>query len=141
MYKCRVCMCVSFCNPSSGYRRDQAALYRACRMYLLLRCLYRPTLFLELSHQRGHISCGIFTESDFETENYLHQIRHRKLLNLFTFQWSHYVPPGLTLKRDTASSALTLVCGVILVTRIYLHTRYCLICCYNGNAECLSGKN
>jgi len=105
IYKCRFCRCVSFCEPSSGY--DQAALYRACRMYLLLRCLCRPTLFMELSHQCGHISCCMFTKSDFSIENYLYQIRHRKLLNPFTFQWSHYVPPGLALKRDTASSALT----------------------------------
>jgi len=62
----------------------------------------------------------MFTESDFAIENYLHQIRHRKLPNPFTFQWSHYVPPGLTLNTDTASSALTLVvCGVILVTGIF----------------------
>ena len=87
IHKCRVCRCVSFCEPSSGCRRDQAVptLCRACRMYLLLRYLYRPTLFLELSHQRGHISCCMFTESDFAIEKYLHKILHRKLLNHFTF--------------------------------------------------------
>jgi len=139
IYKCRVCRCVNFCEPSSGYRRDQAVLtlYRACRMHLLLHYLCRPTLFLELSHQGGHISCCMFTESDFAVENYLHQIRHRKLLNPFTFQWSHYVPPVLIL-RDTSSSALNLVVfGMILVTSIYLHTRFYLMCCYNENAECL----
>jgi hypothetical protein len=136
IYKCRVCRCVSFCEPSNGYRRDEAVptVYRACRMYLLLRYLYRPALFLELSHQRGHISCCVFTESDFAIEKYL-QILHRKLLNLFTLLWSHYVPPGLTL-RDTASSAPTLVFDMILVTSIYLHTRHNQICCYNRNADC-----
>jgi len=76
IFKCRVCRCVSFCEPPIGYRRDQVAptLYRACRLYLLLRYLYRPTLFLELNHQRGYISCCMFTESDFTIEKYLHQI-------------------------------------------------------------------
>jgi hypothetical protein len=79
-----------FLEPPSGYRHDQAAptLYRACRMYLLLCYLYRPTLFLDLSHQLGHISCCLFTGSDFAIEKYLHQILHRKLLNPFAFQWS-----------------------------------------------------
>jgi len=88
IYNCRICGCVSFCEPWSGCRRDQAVptLCRACRMYLLLRYLYRPTLFLELSHHRGHISCCMFTESDFAIEKYFHKILHRKLLNPFTFQ-------------------------------------------------------